>query len=115
MVLKRQDVKRDNHFTWSCHVSRLHVLQVVRWSGPGRHLDEAGLFFTEGKRVAAETELDRITQRCPANDLDGRTVAEAHLQQPATHVRVAPDGDDTSAAPDAQVVQATGIYRAGVV
>jgi hypothetical protein len=74
-----------------------------------------GLFFSKAQVIAAEAELDRVAHRRTTNDLDTGAVAEAHLQQPATKVRVAADGEDAPVAPDPELVQAAGFRRAAVV
>lgn len=74
-----------------------------------------GLFFPEAQVVAAQAEFDRIAHRRPANDLDARAVAKAHLQQPTAEIRIATDGEDAPVTPDPELVQATGLRRVAVV
>jgi hypothetical protein len=78
-------------------------------------LDEAGLLFAEGERVAAEAVLDRVAERGAADDFDGGAVAEAHLEEAAADVGVATDGDDAPTAADAEVVEAAGVDRTGMI
>jgi glycine cleavage system aminomethyltransferase T len=78
-------------------------------------LDETGLIGPKGEGIAAEAVLDRVAQRGAADDFNGGAVAEAHLEEAATDVGVAADGDDAPAAADAQVVEATGVDRTGMV
>jgi hypothetical protein len=73
-----------------------------------RDLHKARLLASQRKVIAAQTELDRIAQRRPADDFDLRAVAEAHLQQPAAKVGVATDVDDLAAATDAELAQGAG-------
>jgi hypothetical protein len=80
-----------------------------------RNLYKPRLFISERQMVSAQPELDRIAQGRPANDFDVRAVAEAHLQQTATNVKVAADGNDKPAAADAQLVQGAGFRRPAMI
>ena len=44
------------------------------------------LILAKRKVITAQAELDRVTQRRAANYLNRNTVAESHLQEPASHV-----------------------------
>jgi hypothetical protein len=74
-----------------------------------------GLIGTEGKMVAAEAELDRVTERGAADDFDLGAVAETHFEKPAAELSVATDGDDGSLAADADLVQGAGLDRPAVI
>jgi hypothetical protein len=65
--------------------------------------------------VAAEAELDWVSQRGAANDLDLRAVAESHFQQPAAKVVIAINGNHAAFAADAQLVQMAGIGSSAVI
>src|SRR5689334_7942409 len=65
--------------------------------------------------IAPQAELDRITQRRPADDLDSCSVAEAHLQQPAANFWLAPYRHHHAAAADPELVESTGFDRSTVV
>jgi hypothetical protein len=119
MGVKREDVKREKATVANSHVSRLHVISRLferfDFSTAGRDLDETGLIGTKRERVAAEAVFDGVAERGAADDFDGGAIAETHLEESATDVGVATDGDDASAAADAEVVEATGVDRTGMV
>jgi hypothetical protein len=73
------------------------------------------LVRTQGERIPAEAVLDRVAERCAANDFDGRAVAEPHLEETTADVRVTADGNDAPATADAEVVQTTSVDRTGMV
>jgi hypothetical protein len=79
------------------------------------NLNKLRLFIAEGQEVSTQAELDWITEGCAANDLDGRTVAEAHLEQSAAKLGIAANGDNASAAADAQTVQRASLRRTAVI
>ena len=73
------------------------------------------LLISQRQVISAQSELDRIAQRRAADDFYMRAVAEAHLQQPATNVAVAADGNDKPAAADAQLVEGASLRGPAVI
>jgi len=65
--------------------------------------------------VTAESEFDRVAHRGPADDFNGCSVTEAHLQKPTSQVGIATDGDDAAAAANAELVQAARFGGTAVV
>jgi hypothetical protein len=74
-----------------------------------------GLFIAQGKVVAAEAELDWVTEWSAANDLNLGAVTEAHFEESAAEITVAAHREDKSAAADAELVQSAGIERTRVI
>src|SRR5580658_6132963 len=77
--------------------------------------DVPGLFIAQGKVVAAEAELDWVTEWSAANDLNLGAVTEAHFEESAAEITVAAHREDKSAAADAELVQSAGIERTRVI
>src|SRR5690242_8883467 len=80
-----------------------------------RDLHVPGLFFAKAQVVTAQTKLNGVSHWRAANHFDRGAVTEAHLQQPAAQIRITADGNDTSAASDAELVQAAGFGGTAMV
>ena len=68
-------------------------------------MDELGLFFAEGKMVAAEAEFDGVAEGGPADDFDGCAIAETHFEQSAADVWIAANGDHATATAGTKGIQ----------
>jgi len=73
------------------------------------------LLVAQGKVIAAEAELDRVAEGRPADDLDGRAVAESHLEQAAADFGVAADGENHPLAANSKLVETARLGRPTVV
>jgi hypothetical protein len=71
----------------------------------------SSLLVAKGKMISAEPKFDWIAQRSAANHLNLRSIAEPHLQQPPAKFRIAPHGNDESAATDPQLIQSARASR----
>jgi hypothetical protein len=74
-----------------------------------------GLIGTEGQVVAAEAELDRVTQRSAANDFHLGPVAESHFQQPTANFGIAAHGKNGPLTANAELVEGAGFRRLTVI
>jgi hypothetical protein len=72
------------------------------------------LFFTQGKTIAAQPELNRVAQRRSPDHLYVSAAGEAHFQQAPAKIDIAADGDDAAAATDAKLIQPAGARAAAM-
>jgi hypothetical protein len=71
----------------------------------------SGLFAAQGQMIAADEELNGVTQGRPANGPDHSAVAQPHLQETAAKVAIASNGDDGSGGTVGQLSQSAGARR----
>jgi hypothetical protein len=74
-----------------------------------------GLFIAKAQVIPSEPEFDRVAKRRPPNDLDVGAVAESHLKQSASQIRIAAHGKNASAAADTEPVEAARFRRSAVI
>jgi hypothetical protein len=75
----------------------------------GAHIRDAhvpGLFVAERQVVAAQTKLNRISERGAADDFNFGAVAEPHLKKAAAKLGIASDGGDAALTANAHLIEA---------
>jgi hypothetical protein len=70
----------------------------------------ACLIAAEREVITSQAKFDRIPKRRTADDFNSGPVAETHLEQSASDIGVARDGNDLTAAADGKLIQSAGLF-----